>query len=273
MAVPLAPTGITVPSTILYGSGQFTVSWTFNGTGPQTGYQFQWREAGSGTWRSNLLETTSATTSGAFPPNHIANSGFDGASGWESNGMFGTRNSSTFASATTKAHTGTASLEVTWAAGNPVTWVNTFLNTITPGREYDVTAWVWSPSGTAEPYIEIAFYDSSPNAPIPKAQWTQIHLLTRSSATDWFPGVSVFNSRAGEQTWIDDYSILERLAPGDYEMQVRTSNAEGLGPWSATKTFTVEAPIWQRMAGAWVPLPRRVRVGGSWAMAKTRETT
>lgn len=270
MAVPSAPTGVTVP-TFYYGTGQVPVSWTYVGTGAQTGYQFRWREAGSATWRGETVDKTSATPSGVFPPNLVANSTFDvDTAGWESNGVFGSRPSATFARSTVRAHTGAGSLLATWVTGGVTSWVNTLVDTTT-GKTYDASAWVYVPTGSPDPYLDVMFIKYGDTTPV-KDAWTRLTLRFTSDVNGVFPGIGTVSRAADQQqAWIDDFSVVERLAPGPYELQVRTRNAEGWGAWSTTQTVNVAPTAWQRVNGTWTPRNRMVRVVGAWRTVKAKE--
>jgi hypothetical protein len=274
MAVPSAPTGVTVPATILWGDGQFPVSWTFVGTGPQTGYGFQWREAGSGTWRGGGVENAGSSASGLFPSNHVTNSGFEtDTTGWTgANTAFGAYETSTIARSTERAHSGVASLRATWPSAYR-TWCNTTVPGLLVGATYDVSTWVWVPAGSPIPQLTIVFYTPDRGRPGVREAWVQQRLSFVAAVDTHFPGMVAYGTHDGHQVWLDDVLFVERLAPGGYELQVRTRNADGWGPWSATKTFEVGPSVWRREGDEWVPRMRRVRVGDDWTMAKTREIT
>jgi len=140
-------------------------------------------------------------------------------------------NSTTFARDTSKGAQGSpSSVLVTWPQSAAVTvgvqfyTVSEVSNVFTPGTTYNVSAWVWMPSGTVTPRISIqgggkgTVANASTRITTLKDQWARIYdTFTAGTAGSGNVSFYVLNDvatpTAGTQFWADSFMITEGTTP------------------------------------------------------------
>ena len=137
-------------------------------------------------------------------------------SGWESNGAFGSFLPSTWVRDTAKAHSGAASLRVTWPNpdGSLRSWINhTPVTGLTVGRMYRFTIWAYVPTGAPDLRQEAAFYGSYGTPFTTKDAWGQLTWDMVASGTSHHFGVATNNAffTNGTQIWLDDAYVDELI--------------------------------------------------------------
>ena len=237
----LATAGITTTNGVTY---QYSVNTTtnpqgycvtasLNGTAYYAGKNYSYTGSSSGT--VNLTTPTSGTCPGhATSGTAIANLSPD--PGAETNiNVYGPANSSVLLRDSARAHQGTYSVRTTMPANTAGNVGMSLLQTtvsgpenILPNTNYTVSAYVYVPSGTVNPFITVqgagkSFRgDPGGDGTSLKDQWVRIYntFTTSSSGALQFFVLNNATTTAGMQMWVDDVMIapgttLPNFADGD----------------------------------------------------------
>lgn len=141
--------------------------------------------------------------------NLVVNPSFEtNTSNWESNAAFGVYTPAALARSTTRAQSGAASLLATWPTGVR-SWVNAYAITgLTTGATYTASSYVWVPTGSPDPRMEVAFGANGARTSVKNA-WQRISLTFTAPGPAVFIGVQVDSPSAGQQCWVDSV-LVER---------------------------------------------------------------
>ncbi|MDN4174739.1 hypothetical protein QWY28_17390 [Nocardioides sp. SOB77] len=183
----------------------------------------------------SLLQTGPADTYVVDPnpgADLMVNGSFEAdAAGWDSNPAFGAYVPATWAWSSTHVDTGTGSLVATWpdAPGTQQSWVNTYLTGFIVGKTYRLRARVWNPAtGPSKLRIDIAFRSASQWQNVARDQWVTLEYLWTATAPDVFVGVAAGGTTAGQQTWVDSYTVIP-LSTTYFDAARAILDAAGIG--------------------------------------------
>lgn len=198
-------------------------------------------------------ETTSSTQSGTIselwlPPTYSDFSATDSVSnvllGWTSTQFFSAYTLSTVTRNATAGKGGTPCLEVTWPAVIETNKTRANLRPQTGfviGAWYEIEAEIYVPAGSPNVRVD-PFLQTYPALDIlQKDQWVKVSIPFQATSYTVYPAiVNIGPVAAGTKMYVDNFQVKSLdLEPGTYEIQVRTADAEGFGPWSTSQTFTV----------------------------------
>lgn len=234
----LATAGISASSGVTY---QYSVNTTTtppgycvtavaNGVAYFLGTNFSYTGSSQGT----IDQTT--PSSGLCPGHSLTGSSIANLSpnpGAEVNiNIYGGPNSSVIARDSTRAHQGTYSVRTTMPAnsGNGVVGVSLLQSTVggvgnvQPNTAYTVSAYVYAPSGSADPFITVQGVgkatrgDPGGDGTTLKNQWVRIYntFTTSSSGAIAFYVLNNTTTTAGMQWWVDDVMISPGTTPPNF---------------------------------------------------------
>lgn len=204
--------------------------------------------AGTSVWTYEP-EIVSSTTSSQVPFYQPTFGTFENSTdiangSWGSVNPYGAYVPATIARSTIHAATGTYSLEVTLPTTTTVpSWANCAVG-LTPGSLYEISAKVWVPTGVSPVELDAVSQGITSNRSNLFDQWQTLNAVFIAGLDFAFAGVkTVAATTSGQKFYIDDFTIRRvELPPGDYIVEVMTSDGIAYSPWSSYTTFTVNTP-------------------------------
>lgn len=236
--------------------------------------QTGWFMAGADVWRySAEVPTASTTNQNPLTPffTHTFESGIEG---WGTNSFFGTYTDPvSYTNTTTRARTGTRSLEVTWPTASASRVISTTNYTgFVVGGWYEFRASIYVPAGSpnviVDPFFQQIWGQTAAHTVTTKDQWVDQISYFQATQTEGiqFSVITASAPTSGQKVFIDDVSVRPMVPPeGNYIVQVRTADAQGFGPWSSSATFTqkAESKLWVKSGGTWKKPDANAKVGGT----------
>ncbi|GAB3429817.1 carbohydrate binding domain-containing protein [Actinophytocola sediminis] len=113
------------------------------------------------------------------------------------------------AGSTTRAHTGTRSMLITWAGGSDTQIVrqDSQPEMFIPGHSYTWSCWVWVPTGDSAVAVAVGGIGIGESSTLTDT-WEQLSYTWVATATDNQPQLwAVVPAGAGDQVWVDDITI------------------------------------------------------------------
>jgi len=126
----------------------------------------------------------------------------------------------TVARTNTRPHSGTYSIEVTWAGGYtflPSLWIVSGTAGLIAGKTYTWSAWIYVPAGSPDIFVFEPSVTAGPTITA-KDTWTRITLSTNYAGTAKVLGLSATGDGggAGTKLFVDDVMLTEGLTVPDY---------------------------------------------------------
>lgn len=215
-------------------------------------YYIAYFTAGVGKWIYGPAVATSSSTSVTTTRTFATYDFESGTQGWENNPFFGTYTDCTFTNSTTRPKSGTRSLEITWptnGAGGQSRCVTPQIFGFEIGKRYIAYADIYVPAGSPNVRLDTFLQDQGKGATVgpimDKDMWVTAWSEFRAVHSGIYFAVVVDEPTNNTQKcFVDNFRIeaLPITEGGNYQLQVRTSDGVGFGPWSTpSNTFAVRS--------------------------------